>query len=72
MGSGSLKSDVEKRIFDENIKNVLLYDYVPRDEYLALVSACQLGIVATVDNVDVPTFPSKLLIILGVPSPLFL
>ncbi|MCX8971764.1 hypothetical protein NLN91_22100, partial [Citrobacter portucalensis] len=59
LGSGSLKSDVEKRIFDENIKNVLLYDYVPRDEYLALVSACQLGIVATVDNVDVPTFPSK-------------
>lgn len=59
LGSGSLKPAVEKRILSENIKNVVLYDSVPRDEYLTLVSACHLGIVATVDNVDVPTFPSK-------------
>jgi glycosyltransferase involved in cell wall biosynthesis len=33
--------------------------HVPRDQYLELISCCDIGIVATVRNVDVPTFPSK-------------
>jgi glycosyltransferase involved in cell wall biosynthesis len=33
--------------------------HVPRDQYLELISCCDIGVVATVRNVDVPTFPSK-------------
>lgn len=33
--------------------------HVPRDRYLELISCCDVGIVATVRDVDVPTFPSK-------------
>lgn len=33
--------------------------HVPRDQYLELISSCDIGIVATVRDVDVPTFPSK-------------
>jgi glycosyltransferase involved in cell wall biosynthesis len=33
--------------------------HVPRDKYLELISSCDVGIVATVRDVDVPTFPSK-------------
>jgi glycosyltransferase involved in cell wall biosynthesis len=35
--------------------------HVSRDKYLELISCCDAGIVATVRDVDVPTFPSKIL-----------
>lgn len=50
---------------NERIKNITDYctilPYVPRDQYLELISCCDAGIVATIRDVDVPTFPSKTL-----------
>lgn len=34
---------------------------MPRDSYLTLIAACDVGLVLTVPNVDVPSFPSKTL-----------
>ena len=53
IGSGSLQHLVTG---SENIKHI---PAVAREEYLTIASACDLGIVATVTGVDVPTFPSK-------------
>ena len=34
---------------------------MPREAYLRLIAACDVGLVLTVPNVDVPSFPSKTL-----------
>ncbi|MGL5324645.1 MAG: glycosyltransferase family 4 protein [Aeromonas sp.] len=59
IGSGSLKSEIEIKIKKEGMKNVFMYDLVPREDYLFLLSLSHIGLVVTVENVDVPTFPSK-------------
>lgn len=58
VGRGPLVALVQQKI-DEGAPNVRLAGEVGRDDYLALIAACDVGIVATVAEVDVPTFPSK-------------
>lgn len=41
--------------------NLTLVESLPRDAYLDLASACDIGLVATVPIADIPTFPSKTL-----------
>ncbi len=41
--------------------NVHLVKRVPREQYLQLISACDLGMVATVPGVDSASFPTKIL-----------
>ncbi len=42
-------------------ENVFYRRRIPRDNYLSLISACDIGIICTVAGVGVPTFPSKLI-----------
>jgi glycosyltransferase involved in cell wall biosynthesis len=58
IGQGDLVHLVEKRI-REGAANVALEPAMARDEYLQLISACDLGLVSTVADVGVPAFPSK-------------
>jgi glycosyltransferase involved in cell wall biosynthesis len=58
IGAGPLAPLVQQAI-DGGSPNVRLISELGRDEYLTLVAACDVGLVATVANVDVPTFPSK-------------
>lgn len=58
VGRGALTPLVQQAI-DGGSSNVRLIGEVGRDEYLTLVATCDVGLVATVANVDVPTFPSK-------------
>lgn len=58
VGRGRLVSLVQQRI-SAGGSNIILLDAVPRDDYLQLVAACDIGIVATLANTEVPTFPSK-------------
>ena len=39
--------------------NVFFLGQISRSEYLNIAAACDVGLVCTVDGVDVPTFPSK-------------
>lgn len=41
--------------------HLMVLPAMPRDAYLRLVAACDVGLVLTVPNVDVPSFPSKTL-----------
>lgn len=58
MGSGRLEPLVRARIAS-GCSNVVLRPPVARDDYLSLVSACDVGVVSTVAGTGVPTFPSK-------------
>src|SRR5262245_13099271 len=58
IGEGRLEHRVEGRIAAGG-DNVIFRRRIPRADYLGLISACDLGLVCTVTNVDVPTFPYK-------------
>ena len=49
--------------------NVIYLPRVARDDYLNVISACDVGLICTVRHVDVPTFPSKVIDYLRVGLP---
>lgn len=59
IGEGRLVNLVEDHA--AKLHNVIYRPRIARDQYLQLVSACDVGLVCTVRDVDVPTFPSKLI-----------
>src|SRR5690606_34865777 len=59
IGQGRLADEVRNRI-SQGAVNVIYRERIPRIDYLSLVAACDVGLVVTVRNVDVPTFPSKI------------
>lgn len=58
IGSGSLESLVEACIA-QGCENLIWIPRIPRNEYLELIKSCDLALVCTVRDVDVPSFPSK-------------
>ena len=58
IGSGPMAHLIDGEIAKNN-PFVHLIGGLPRTEYLQVVSACDVGIVCTVRDVTVPTFPSK-------------
>jgi len=58
VGEGRLAQLVQNRI-DSGGDNVIYRQRLPRSDYLALISACDCGLVCTVAGVDSSSFPSK-------------
>ncbi len=58
IGSGPLESLVTTYI-KQGHENVTWISRVPRQEYLNLIKSCDIALVCTVRDVDVPSFPSK-------------
>lgn len=57
IGQGPLEKEIAAAA-DEG-GNIVVKPRVPREQYLTLLAACDVGLVCTVPGVDVPTFPSK-------------
>ncbi|WP_423192329.1 glycosyltransferase family 4 protein [Cupriavidus sp. H18C2] len=60
VGNGEQEGMIKDAI-SAGAHNVMHMAGLTRQKYLALLSACDIGIVSTVRGVDVPTFPSKTL-----------
>jgi glycosyltransferase involved in cell wall biosynthesis len=58
IGRGPLAEDINALVSAGN-RCVKLLPGVSRSEYLSLLSACDVGVVCTLRDVTVPTFPSK-------------
>lgn len=60
IGSGPLEALVRSYI-EGGHRNLNWIPRIPRSEYLNVIRACDVALVCTVRDVDVPTFPSKTL-----------
>jgi glycosyltransferase involved in cell wall biosynthesis len=60
IGEGRL-AELVRRASANPDSNVQYRPRIPRAEYLGLIAACDIGIVCTVADVDVPSFPSKII-----------
>jgi glycosyltransferase involved in cell wall biosynthesis len=67
IGQGSLERELAQAAATGG--NIAVKPRIPREDYLTLLAACDVGIVCTVPGVDVPSFPSKTIDLLraGVP-----
>jgi glycosyltransferase involved in cell wall biosynthesis len=69
IGEGRLEPLVRAYVHNGG-DNVRLHPPVPRDSYLEIAAACDLGLVATLGDTGVPTFPSKTIDYLRVGLPI--
>ncbi|HEN8799340.1 TPA: glycosyltransferase family 4 protein [Pseudomonas putida] len=69
MGSGTLEGLV-KAYLEEGHGNLSWIARVPRERYLDIAQACDVALVCTVRDVDVPSFPSKTIDYLRVGLPI--
>lgn len=59
IGKGILKTKIEKLIRDESLKNVILKDYLPKEDYDGLISQCNVGLINLDRRFTIPNIPSK-------------
>ncbi len=69
IGAGELKEYIQARIKSQKLSNIKLYDPMPRKQYRQFISKMDVGLIFTVPNVDVPTFPSKVIDYMSVGLP---
>ncbi|MBN7774067.1 glycosyltransferase family 4 protein [Clostridium aminobutyricum] len=59
VGKGIMKPKIEKIIQTENLTNVYLRDYLPKEDYDGLVAQCDVGLINLDRRFTIPNIPSK-------------
>ena len=59
VGKGSETPMLKNRVEALNLKNVIFKDFIVREDYEKLISACDIGMVSLDARFTVPNFPSK-------------
>jgi len=60
-GDGTELKRIKKLILDKDLRNVRLIDQLPRNEYLELAKACDVGLVNLSNKFTIPNIPSRTL-----------
>jgi glycosyltransferase involved in cell wall biosynthesis len=61
VGRGTERSKIRDYIKREGLKNVLLIDNLPRDEYETLITECDIGLIFLDKRFTISNFPSRVL-----------
>jgi len=61
VGRGTERYRIVDYIRQKNLKNVLLIDPLPRDEYEILLTECDIGLIFLDKRFTIPNFPSRVL-----------
>lgn len=61
IGKGIYKKEIERLIKAKNLSNILLFDYIPRNDYEPLACCCNVGIVSLNGHFTIPNIPSRTL-----------
>lgn len=61
IGRGTEKPKIEKAISNNNIKNVLILNHLPREEYENILKISDVGLIFLDHKFSIPNFPSRVL-----------
>ena len=61
VGAGTEYARLEAFLADEGLANVALFKHLPKEDYDALVAACDVGMIFLDHRFTIPNFPSRLL-----------
>jgi len=59
IGRGAQKQKIVELVRSKNISNVVIKDYLPRDEYDNLMKQCDIGLINLSRKFTIPNIPSK-------------
>lgn len=59
IGKGVKKAALQQMIEEDNLKNVIFLNFLPRDEYLDFIKSVDIGLISISEKYTVPTCPSK-------------
>lgn len=61
LGRGSYLGVIKDMVIEKHLSNVKFIDYLPQNEYMQLLSSCDVGFVVLNEKHATPNFPSKTL-----------
>lgn len=59
VGQGTEKAKIEKLVLEKNLKNVVIKDSLPREDYQNIISVADCGLISLHENFTIPNIPSK-------------
>lgn len=71
VGNGTEYDRISSRIDLENIDNVFIRPYVPRDEYIKLINESDVAIVSLDNRMKTPFIPGKVINLMAIGKPIF-
>ena len=71
VGNGTEYNRISNRIASENIENVSIRPYVPREEYIKLINESDVGIVSLDNRMKTPFIPGKVINLMAIGKPIF-
>lgn len=70
IGSGEMEALIKEMVTEKGLGNLILKGRISRSEYLAALTVCDVALVCSDANVNVPNFPSKVIDYLRVGLPI--
>ena len=70
VGDGMIKSHLENRIRNEQISNVKLLPFQPRNDYFNIVNSSDISLVTLDNRMKAPCLPGKLINLMGIQQPI--
>lgn len=70
IGDGMRKDTLKKRIEEENITNVKMMPFQPREEYFKIINSSDINVVSLDKRMTAPCIPGKVSDLLGVQNPI--
>jgi len=70
VGDGSVKQHLQERISNEDISNVRLFPFQPRDEYFNIINSSDISFVSLDERMKAPCLPGKIKDLLGMGQPI--
>lgn len=59
LGSGAYLPVIKQMSEDKGLRNVIFKDFIPQEQYLQLLGACDVGLIVLNEKMATPNFPSK-------------
>lgn len=59
IGKGVEKERIKQKVSNQNLTNVRVVDFLPRDDYEVILRTCDVGLISLNDILKTPSIPSK-------------
>lgn len=70
LGKGPLLPSLKEMVKERNLQNVVFKGFLPQDQYLRFLAACDVGLIPLNEKTAIPNFPSKALSYLNMKVPI--
>lgn len=59
IGNGVEKDRIKQRVEEKRLNNVRILDFLPKEDYEAILQSCDVGLISLNDKLKTPSIPSK-------------